>query len=650
MAQTSFIYGLLSILCILAFAEAKVKKINLFTIDNIFSIIGFILGLFITSLNLVYSNKYLLTLGPLLCVACLLYFWSRDIFLTDIEDFNLGLRNSSLKIINILYYISMLLALIIYYIAPTYSRPGIFFVLVSAGVTFLGLEILASKSKSNYHISFIIAKIMITSIFLRASAYFISPFPIGSDPWEHYEYIKYFLQYQHLTVPSHMRTYYCSYPLAHILSVVINLISNLSIKESMFFLGIVSVLSTIFVYLFAITITKDQEIALFSLLLINFADFHIQWSIEVIPMTFGIAIYSILLYLIIKDTKKDMRIKFILLLFLFLLVWTHTISSFISVLSIISLYIGSILYHIIYKKGSSNESLVSITVCIVFTTIILIHWMEPGYPFFDMVTKGLVNSLSQEAKFLGRDAIANEDSIKGIFNIFGFLTYIFFGVIGSLYYLSKKKSSTANFSLIFMLIVLFFVFFVFPLMGIRDIIPYRWPAFIYVSFSVFISIGIINSLSIIKSSKCKFYLLLCILSITSFFMMTNFASNTDSPIYCENLNQKMIFTESELKLFERATSLFNGSILTDEQTRKKPFNLYLQNYNVGQYPLTLDQKIDFDHIHGKLIIWRRTSLERPIDIFYNSPKIVLGNNFEKNLDDNFHCLFNMGEAKAYLAR
>jgi hypothetical protein len=58
-------------LIISASIAVKVKRSSIFTIDGTFAILGTILGLLITSFNLIYSNNYLISLGPLLTIASL---------------------------------------------------------------------------------------------------------------------------------------------------------------------------------------------------------------------------------------------------------------------------------------------------------------------------------------------------------------------------------------------------------------------------------------------------------------------------------------------------------------------------------------------------------------------------------------------------
>ena len=71
-------YVITATVIICAVIAIKIKKEDILTTDGIFSVAGFALGLFITSLNLIYSNNYLISLGPLLAITCLLHLQFKD--------------------------------------------------------------------------------------------------------------------------------------------------------------------------------------------------------------------------------------------------------------------------------------------------------------------------------------------------------------------------------------------------------------------------------------------------------------------------------------------------------------------------------------------------------------------------------------------
>ncbi|MDQ1275318.1 MAG: hypothetical protein QG610_891, partial [Euryarchaeota archaeon] len=503
-----------------------VKKTNLsdiFTIDGFFSVIGIFLGLFVLALNLIYTNNYLITIGPLLVIVCLTYLQHRNKILTPNTNFSLKLKTEKRKMIKILYWICITVGLISYYHSPPYYRSPIFFISMPIGITTIVLEILYSK-KDESESAKILMKILIISLLIRNSAYFISPYPVGSDPWGHADFINDIYTYGSLNVPlTHTSEYYIDYPIMHIYAAITCLIGDLNVKNSMSIIGLTIILSTLFVYLIAKKITKDDTTSLLVILLINFADFHIRWSIEVIAMTFGIVLFTIVIYIIVnKDLKNQVITQTLLVSFVLIIAWTHTISSFILLISMISLYIGSLLYKLLYQRDGINtlacleKPLIRYNIVVLFSVILMFHWMDPRYAFFEAVTKGIITALSHDASFLGRSDQYIAGNFESILNILGFLIYIALGVIGSLYSLSSVSTDKIKFSFIFTQVILFFIFFVFPVFGVKNLVPDRWPAFIYIFFALFVGLGLIQLVNIINKKGQVLFLLLIIFA-SSFF-------------------------------------------------------------------------------------------------------------------------------------
>jgi len=640
-------------LIISALIAIKIKSSNILTVDGRFAILGAILGLFITFLNLIYSNNYLITIGPLLTTASLLYLRYRTKLLTDDIGLSLNLSNQTLKITQIIYWICISIALISCYQAEPYYRPPIFFISISLAVGFLGLEILSRTYEENSRFYFLFLKILIVSFILRFSAYFISPYPVGSDPWRHAELIKDISIYGTSYLPN-LNAYYSNYPLMHIYASTAGVLGNLDTKGSMFIIGVVLTLSTIFTYLIVKKITSNLQLALFSMLLINFSDFHIQWSVQIIAMSFGIAIYAMTIYLLIEQKEKITIIyKIFTVLFIYVIIWTHTVSSFIFLISLISLYVSSFIYKRIYSTGNTSTNLtVNVTLCILSILLLICHWTDPKYPFFERTITVLINSLSMEAEFLGRTEISNVgESWSSIYNIAGFIILIFFGVIGSLHSLSKEHQTKTKVSLICMLVVLFSIFFVFPVMGIRDIMPNRWPAFIYTTFVLFSGIGIFNVTNIFRDRRYKTAFVSVLLILFSFSMITNSVTDTDSPLYGKNLNQRMIWTESEIEMFSIINNSYDNLIVTDLQTRENLFITYLKrdSDHVAEYSLNSNGSLDWEFMGDKMLTWRKVSLDRPVQVYaFRNPDMLLGFSFKQYLDKNCHDICDSGDAEVYL--
>jgi hypothetical protein len=641
------------LICILL--AIRVQKNHLTKIDGLCAVAGCGLGLAITFLNIIYSNNYLITIGPLMAIASLVYLRFRDNIL-DISGLDLNVSMTTTKIFRILFWVFIMIALASYYTSPLYNISLGFYVFISLAVVMLGLEIISTSSwdKSSW---FIIAKILFTSLIFRAGLYFISPYPIGSDSWVHAQIIDTMIKLGSTNIPYYISPIYPYSPIMHLYAIGGILLGGYSTKIAMFIVGSVLAISTVFVYLLVKKITNNEMLALLSMLLLNFADFEIQWSEMVIAMSFGIAIFSILLYLILTRRKYENLDVLFLVFFFAVLVLTHTVSAFIALVSIIALYIGTLVYRLI--TGHDGEKLlVNYKVCLLFIIIFVGYWTYAGDNFFWTQFKSLAYALAFQAEFLGRSDITMVgDRLDSILNIVGFLVMIYLGVIGCLVILSKKYLSKPMVITAFMSLVLFFIFFAFPVLGIRNILPYRWPAFIYIGFVVFAVIGLIAQISIIKKYRlATATLFIAVLFIFTFFMITNDMVSPPTPIYGVGLTQPSFWMNSEMESFKLINDSYDGIIMSDLQTYSRPFEVNLDRGRSASLWVTPSGEISWNDINQDLYIWRSISLIEPVQaelgrdgvLGDQNPDILLGQQFKDTLDENFSSVYDAGTTRGYL--
>ena len=632
----------------------KIKKKDVLTIDGVFSILGFATGMVITFLNLKYSNNYLITLGPLMAITSLLYLIFRDRILSEGNDFSLS--GNIRGIVKLSYWIFILFSLVSYYLAPIYYRSPIFFICISLAVAVLGIDILSLGHKNGSETPIIILKVLLASSILRTSAYIISPYTVGLDPWFHEFIINNSIIAGHIVVPRFVSDY-LYFPLMHLFTISNILIGNLSTKESMFIVGIVLMLSTLFPYMLIKKITNSNTVALLSLLFLNFADFEIQWSTTVIAMSFGIALFSIILYFIIKNTRHEKIYTALLILFFIAVVLTHIISSIITTLAIVCIYLGYRISQYLYKNiNEDNDQTISVDIllCSLFIIILLGYLAYAGNNFSDnnfLETElyGLVYSFSTQAKFLSRTVMATsyDNSIDLILNIFGFIIFVVLGVIGSLKSLSRKYETNIKFGYIIMLIILFFIFFVFPLVGLRNILPYRWPAFIYIGFVFPVAVGFMGLLNTMKKRHALVLSLLIVFTLT-FFMITNSFSNIDSPIYAKDQAQRIFWKESEVDSYKNMINLYPvnpGEILTDGISDDSIFKTMLQTRYSTPYRFTINGTMDWASMDNCLIAWSNGRFSPPITDYSSVP--VSEKEVEAQLTANYYSVFDSGDVKGF---
>lgn len=640
----------------------NIKRDNLRGFDDIFAVLGFLFGLFMTLMNLIYTSKDLFLLSPVIAISCLLYLRYHSEFKENLHTslLEISIRNNTR--LSIIWWFLISAVLVTYHLSEIYTRNPLFFFLLAGAVAVLGVQIISFRGLNETKTIFCVVKILLLSVILRASAYFISPYPVGSDPWEHQEYVSYFLDYARITVPSDFSIYYVNYPIAHLHAVCASLLASISPHDAMFLLGVILTLSTIITFLIVKILTKNVQLALISMLLLNFIDVHIQWSIQVIAMSFGMAIYAFIIFFALSVySKPKSKTKFValMLVFLSIIVWIHTISAFVTLVSLFALFIGRILYSIIYEKGYlsfKTQDAQLLTVPLMFLVVIITyHWMDPSYPFFDKTFGGLLNSLSMDAEFLGATTVSN---VHGrwveLLQPLGFCLYSFFGVIGALYCLSRKKQAKKYFPLIVLVLVLFFVRYTFPIFGINNIVPARWPVFAFICFALFIGLGVFCALNLLKTKRT----ILCVIAIFFFAgslsMVTNGLANNDSPPYGGEVYPKLVWTESEMDMFCWVNTTYSGKIVTDEHTRARPFKIFFKNSNAKTYNLLSDGRIDTLFLSNNLIIWRENSLYRPVTFTVPGGRkfadMLLDENFLKYLDTNCGCIIDVGTAKSYLSK
>ncbi len=626
-------------------------------IDAVFAVLGFLFGLFMMVMNLVYTSNALFLLSPVIAISCLLYLQYRNEFKEAHNSSLLEISSRKSTILSIIWWSLISAVVITYYLSEIYTRHPLFFIFIPGAAAVLGLQIMSSQNLNGTKTIIFIVKILLLSLILRASAYFVSPYPTGPDSWSHAEYISYFLDFGRVTVPPDFSIYYVSYPVAHLHAVCSSLLTSISPHNVMFLWAVILTLSTIVTFLIIRVLTGNVQLALISMLLLNFTSDQIQYCIHTMAMTFGVAVYAFIVLFALKiysSPKHKARYIFCMLVLLCIIVWTHTISAFITLVSLFALMVGYILWEVYHSRDilsfqSKNAQLLVLPL-IFLAVIITVHWMDPAYPFFDKTFGGLLRSLSAEAEFLGATTLSNVHGLwEELLEPVGFCVYAFFGVIGTLYCLLHKKQGERYIPLIVLAFVLFFVRYAFPIFGMRGILPGRWPVFAFVSFMLFVGCGVFCVLSLLKTKRTILCTIIVIFFIGSFFMIAVGSANQDSPLYGEEVITKSIWTESEMDMFTHINNTYDEMIIADYNTMKRIFEVYLKTNNANGYAITQDGQIDVNVLSQGLVIWRKSSLDRPVvcsDSKYVT-SLLLGDEFYQYLNNNYSCIFNVGEGRGF---
>ena len=372
-----------------------ITREDLKSVDGTFAAFGVMLGLIATFMNLVYISNELFLLSFVIPMSSTLYLRYRSKFKVRSYNSLLQMNKRTRTIISVAWWSLISITLIVNYFSEPYTRHLFFFLLISGAVALLGVQIIATKYSSTITSPIFIFKILLLSVILRSSGYLISPYPVGSDGWVHRGYISYFLEFGQITVPSGFMQNYVIYPIAHLYATCATLLGSISVQDATFLLGLVLTFSTIITFLIVRLLAGNVQLALISMLLLNFADVHIRWSIQPIAMSFGLAIYAFIIFFALKiSLEPEDKLKYIpfMLVFVSVVVWTHTISAFITLASLFALIAGYILYGMLYNQRIFpilNKNIRMIFgFFLILALIMYIHWMKSIIPFFRSLLLG----------------------------------------------------------------------------------------------------------------------------------------------------------------------------------------------------------------------------------------------------------------------
>lgn len=590
-----------------------------------------ILGIAFLLLYISFPNIYIFVFGASLLFGSISYF-----IIKDKNNYHFFCESKKLRLVYetlfFLFFSGSLLVLHIYEVRNVY-----YFTFISLSTALLALSIFVLDSQKK---TFQILKICLLSLNLKYSIFYLHYGFTMPDAWRHAKLNSlisltgHFTQFNNLDVLLDKELYF---PLTHIYVAMSQVFFDVSIKEaSNLTLIIPMVLSSICIYLFA-SKYFGEKVGLFSMLIMNITDFSTLWGSAPQTTTYGITLFSYLLYLYSKSTQPKHKsvFKALLILFIFSLIFGHAISSFIFFTTIVGLSVGSIIFKLIHKN--KETSFFALNIILISLIGITQHWMIVEYQrnsdtFFQKITSLLYSAILEYSGFLNRpESVSSYVATLPPFaerfvDHFGLMTIVFFSIIGGLLLLSSKYQNKSNFPLIFCVSLLLSISLGFPIFGMNNIVPERWFIYEYFFLSIISAFGIIKISNLIYYPRLAKCFIVIIFFTVSFFMITSTVSNTDNPLWLKESTISNSFSINEVKGAE-TISKFTKNIYTDPSYFLNIFDL---NIGIGinspfrEIVSKPDEliKSNFSTNVAKIYVWRRYTINRPINIIRES-----GNNY-----------------------
>lgn len=621
------------------------NRINFFKkYDRFSAAIGVVLGILIASLYLVSPTIHLFSIGLSLILSCSLYI---IIVYLQLPIYPLQhINKNGKKLLDITFLLLFSLSLIITHNLD--YRPPIYFLLYSLCAGSIAVSIYFSNTKMDYFTQYL--KIILLSFNITYSIFNLAGFIPGIDTWAHAKMNFLLSQTGNIEVLLNKEMYF---PIMHVQVAIMKLLFNASIKEASNFAIIIPfVFASSFVYL----LSKDllgHRVGLFALLLVNISDYHIYWGSAPQTTSYGLILYYLLVYTLVKsyflNSNHNLNPKWVTMsiFFIFILIITHAVSSFIFLITVVSLFTGSIFYAFLYERIAiskfKNATILNFGGISLLTLIALLQqwfvttYSKDGKSFFDQIVSLLYIYITGYADFLNRPetlstfAATMPSFLERFADTFGFSLFLFFGIIGSLYCLSEKYRSRELFSFIFVIAVLFGITYSFPLFGIRNIIPSRWFAFEYFFLSILAGFSIIKLTTYFKSRKFIFIFVAVIFISTAFFMSASTISNLDSPLWLKNDTFSTTYTLREVRGAETLSG-FGNNFSSDTTFGVSVIDIYLGK-NSTTFSLHSQPK------SGTIFIWRHYMENRPVSVYMSLKgyymavlrPTILGQSFHSNL-------------------
>lgn len=634
-------------------------------LDFICGVFGFFSGLFIISLCYILNlNQQLI--GVVLTLASFVYLINRSKYKNNFfQEMHV---NKRLKLyLDISFFIIFCIAGYAYLISPLYHRPFSYFLLMCILAGLIGIEIIIF-TENVYSILF---KILILSSFIRIGIYYNFPSIMGYDAYVHAT-IAEFISKTGSVPPLEISGKYSYYPLSHIFVSIVQVLNSIGIKNAFFGSIVLSnIFVTIFMFLFGRNIVGSR-VALLSTLLLNINNENIVCGVANITPGSLVFCYLLILLYLMFDKKNIVIYKTLMVFFIFLMIITHQLTTFVSLLMLSFILIGKyIIKRIKYVKFDGR---IKLNYILLFVITLQTYWMNTyvnpnkSKSFFDSVFNPLISVLRSGESYGSNLLIVGHDYqntlLESTILQSCYLILPFFVIGGILLWISigNNKHKGDKFSIAFSIVILFLLTYGIPFLGIRDLLTSRWLEIISILMVVLGSDYIFKLVELVKTNKNKVFFTFTLMFIVSFMMLITPAINKDNPIVGESQTINTQFKYSEIYAVKTISNIYTNKIILDFPYMHC-FNLYsTKHYFVDT--ITLSPEIilfDNNYINlitneekKSLILLRKSTLNDPISVKYlkrvSIAKKLSTKFFGKFNSTNYYSIYNNGDVLGYYSK
>jgi hypothetical protein len=585
-------------------------------IDKYLAIFGIIIGFIAIFLSLRYhlNREYL---GVAIITGSSLYIVCRNL-----------LKRRQVKVYRFprwSIWVTFILFMFFIFFSETVVRNSLYYrsagyILLIMGaviICLLQVELFVDQANLSWMITAILLEICVLGLSVKSSAFFMYPDVSGNDPFFHQRVIQEIVTQGIIPVTS-----YQSLPLMHLISASFMFLTDLSSKFGLFYISILQSLVYLGLYFLGKGIS-DSKTGLIAVILFSLSDYSIQWGVQIIPMTVGTILFTLILISVFqraysRDEKDKTSWTVVIIILGASLIVAHSLSSLIVLVVLATIALATSIYNLFIKTKDWVQWSLTILLCIGLFTYWMYAFSSPGLDFFSMVVKSFNSAIATaEVGDVSRVSLAQELNYTSVLlSEMGWSLLLVITIAGALESITKRIRQPSGRLIAAITGVLLIVTYGGAIIGAGAILPARWIVFLYVPAAVlgasYLTKMIASSTNMLRISGLLFVV------VISFFMITQPGrAMPDSPLYAPEFGFRLGFYSSEIQGLDFVLHHFDSSCKVVASSKS---DLYL--YQAGQLdprkPNTY-QKANiivlrsFDEINGVFIPFE------PGKIYYYAP-------------------------------
>jgi len=350
-------------------------------LDRILAWIGLFASIALAFLLYWFAGGRFAEVGGLLFIACAAYLLIGKRRATTRPPLSSPLpeKATSFAALAVLFFVVLSLSLCsIALRAELYDRPLGYFIATAVMCGILAGEIVLAPTKKSYTY-FILFQIIILGLSLRFIPQLLFPDVIGMDPWDHWALTDLTLESGYL--PDSASWVYGKMPIMHLIIGMTELVTGLDYPlANMFSISLVHVIILpLYTFLLGAFLGKPK-VGLLGALLILVVPHIALTGFSIFPNGLGLLWLLIIIYLLFRQSEeRTMALQCMTLIFMGVLIMTHTVTSVVMASIIFFFWAAHYIYQMTSKNKiqTANPNPIGWTLLIIAPVTIIAWWMFP---------------------------------------------------------------------------------------------------------------------------------------------------------------------------------------------------------------------------------------------------------------------------------